>query len=81
MAFVVLSVYPRARLAAASLFSLFLFPFSLQPSSVENLKAVMGVHLAYDIFVKTRSKIRCATAVASGVESSAWSVNDLTDAA
>ena len=39
---VVLWASPRARLAAASLFSLYLFPFSLQPRSAETFSWISG---------------------------------------
>jgi hypothetical protein len=48
---------------------------------LENFKAAMGLHLAYYNLVKTHSTIRCTPAMAAGVERSAWTVNDLLDAA
>jgi IS1 family transposase len=48
---------------------------------LENFKAAIGLHLAYYNFVKTHSTVRCTPAMAAGVESSAWTVADLVDAA
>ncbi len=46
-----------------------------------NFKAAIGLHLAYYNFVKTHSTVRCTPAMAAGVESSAWTVADLINAA
>ncbi len=48
---------------------------------LENFKAAIGLHLGYYNLVKTHSSVRCTPAQAAGVESSAWSVADLVDAA
>jgi len=48
---------------------------------LENFKAAIGLNLAYYNFVKTHSTVRCTPAMAAGVESSAWSVGDLVNAA
>lgn len=51
--------------------------FSKKP---ENFKAAIGLHLAYYNFIKIHSAIRCTPAMASGVESRVWNVEDLIDA-
>ncbi len=48
---------------------------------LENFKAAIALHLAYYNLVKFHSTIRCTPAMAAGVESSAWTVTDLVDAA
>ena len=48
---------------------------------LENFKAAIGLHLGYYNLVKTHSTVRCTPAMAAGVESSAWTVADLINAA
>jgi hypothetical protein len=48
---------------------------------LENFKAAIALHLAYYNLVKFHSTVRCTPAMAAGVESSAWKVSDLVDAA
>ncbi len=48
---------------------------------LENFKAAIGLHLGYYNLVKTHSTVRCTPAMAAGVESSAWTVTDLINAA
>jgi hypothetical protein len=49
--------------------------------TLENFKAAIGLHLAYYNLVNTHSTVRCPPAMAAGVETSAWSVTDLVNAA
>jgi len=44
---------------------------------LENFKAAVGLHFAYYNFVKVHGSIRCTPAMAAGVASSPWTVNDL----
>jgi hypothetical protein len=46
-----------------------------------NFKAAIALNLAYYNLVKTHGSIRCTPAMAAGVESSAWTVADLVNAA
>ncbi|MEO6052864.1 MAG: IS1 family transposase [Chthoniobacterales bacterium] len=47
----------------------------------ENFQAAIALHLAYYNFVKTHGTIRCTPAMEAGIETSAWTVQDLVDAA
>jgi hypothetical protein len=44
---------------------------------LENFKAATALHFAYYNFVKTHSSIRCTPAMALGVSSRLWKVEDL----
>jgi IS1 family transposase len=48
---------------------------------LENFKAAIALNLAYYNLVKTHGSLRCTPAMAAGVESSAWTVSDLVNAA
>ena len=48
---------------------------------LENFKAAIALHDAYYNFVKAHKTIRCAPAVEAGVESSAWTVQNLVEMA
>jgi hypothetical protein len=49
--------------------------------TVANHIAMTGLHFGYYNFVKIHSSIRCTPAMAIGIESTAWSMGDLLDAA
>lgn len=44
---------------------------------VENFRAAVGLHFAYYNYVKIHSSIRCTPAMAAGVSSRLWTVQDL----
>lgn len=48
---------------------------------LHNFKAAMALNLAYYNLVKTHGSLRMTPAMAAGIESSAWTVGDLVDAA
>lgn len=48
---------------------------------LENFKAAFALWMAYYNFVKVHSTTRCTPAMEAGIESSAWKVSDLVDAA
>lgn len=48
---------------------------------LENFKAAVALNIAYYNFVKFHGTVRCTPAMAAGVESSPWTINDLLDAA
>lgn len=52
--------------------------FSKKP---ENFAAAIALHLASYNFIKRHGSLRCTPAQAAGVENSAWTVEDLIDAA
>jgi hypothetical protein len=43
----------------------------------ENLRAAIGLHFAYYNFIKRHSALRMTPAMAAGIASTAWSVEDL----
>jgi hypothetical protein len=47
---------------------------------LENFEVAVGLHFAYDNFVKRHGTLRCTPAMAAGVESSFWKVADLVEA-
>ena len=47
----------------------------------ENFEAAVGLHFAYYNFVRRHNTLRCAPAMAAGVTSSYWTVEDLVRAA
>ena len=48
---------------------------------LENFRAALGLHFGYYNFVKVHSSIRCTPAMAVGVSSRLWKVEDLVDLA
>jgi IS1 transposase len=46
-----------------------------------NFKAAIALDIAYYNFVKTHGSLRCTPAQEAGIETSAWSVSDLINAA
>jgi IS1 family transposase len=48
---------------------------------LHNFKAAVALNLAYYNLVKTHSTLRMTPAMAAGIESSAWTIGDLVDAA
>jgi hypothetical protein len=46
-----------------------------------NFKAAIALNIAYYNLVKTHGSLRCTPAMAGGIESSAWRVADLVNAA
>jgi hypothetical protein len=48
---------------------------------LENFKAAVTLHYAYYNFVKSHKTIRCTPAVEAGVETSAWTVQNLVEMA
>jgi hypothetical protein len=53
-------------------------PFS---KKLENFKAPIALHLAYDNFVKTHRALRSTPAIEAGIEKGVWTVSDLVNAA
>ncbi len=48
---------------------------------LENFKAAIALNVAYYNLVKTHGTLRCTPAMAAGVERSAWTIEDLVNAA
>jgi hypothetical protein len=48
---------------------------------LDNFKAAVALHFAYYNFVRRHNSLRCAPAMAAGVERDFWSIGDLVEAA
>jgi hypothetical protein len=54
-------------------------PTNAFSKKIENFRAAVALHCAYDNFCKIHKTIRCTPAMEAGVVTSQWTVRDLVD--